>query len=83
MWVGSMRDRRRVDEGYIGEGSMCARCGVDIGSIMSKQEWRESENLCFVCFFLKERASLPSSSLLCTICAPRTSEPELVQFVGQ
>ena len=57
---------------------MCARCEVDIGSKMSKTERRESEN-----FFFKERASLPSSSLLCTICAPRTSEPELVQFVGQ
>ena len=75
-----MRDRCRVHEGWIGEGSMCARCGVDKGSKMSKKERRESKN-CF--FFFKERASLPSSSLLCTICAPRTSEPELVQFVGQ
>jgi len=58
---------------------MCARCGVDIGSKMSNKGRRESENL----FFFKERASLPSSSFLCTICAPRTSEPELVQFVGQ
>lgn len=24
MWVGSMRDRCRLDEGEIGEGSMCA-----------------------------------------------------------
>ena len=50
MWDGSMRDRCRVDEGWIGEGSMCAGCGVDIGSIMSKKERRESENL----FFLKK-----------------------------
>ena len=80
MWGGSMRDRCRVDEGWIGEGSMCAGCAVDIGSIMSKKERRESENLFF---FFKERASLPYSSILCAICAPRTSEPELVQFVGQ
>ena len=78
MWGGSMRDRCRVHEGWIGEGSMSARCGVDKGSKMSKNERRESK-----IFFFKERASLPSSSLLCTICAPRTSEPELVQFVGQ
>ena len=45
-----MRDRCRVDEGWIGERSMCSRCGVDIGSIMSKTERRESENL----FFLKK-----------------------------
>ena len=72
-----MRDRSRVHDGWIGEGSMCAGCGVDQGSKMSKKERRERD------FFFKERASLPSSSLLCTVCAPRTSEPELVQFVGQ
>ena len=50
MWGGSMRDRCRVHEGWIGEGSMSARCGVDKGSKMSKNERRESK----IFFFLKK-----------------------------
>ena len=41
--------------------------------------WSEREKL----FYLLERDSLPSPSLICTVCMPRMGEPELEEFVGQ
>ena len=41
--------------------------------------WREREKL----FYLLERDSLPSPSLICTVRMPRMGEPELEEFVGQ
>ena len=41
--------------------------------------WSERENM----FYLLERDSLPSPSLICTVCMPRMGEPELEEFVGQ
>ena len=41
--------------------------------------WSEHEKL----FYLLERDSLPSPSLICTVCMPRMGELELEEFVGQ
>ena len=41
--------------------------------------WSERENM----FYLLERDSLPSPSLICTVRMPRMGEPELEEFVGQ
>ena len=41
--------------------------------------WSEREKL----FYLLERDSLPSPSLICTVCMPRMGEPELEECVGQ
>ena len=41
--------------------------------------WREREKL----FYLLERDSLPSRSLICTVRMARMGEPELEEFVGQ
>lgn len=55
------------------------------------QWWRKKNNVekqkreegkWIIVFWVVERASLPSSSLLCSICVPRISEPELYQLLN-
>ena len=41
--------------------------------------WREREKL----FYLLERDSLLSPSLICTVCMPTIREPKLEESVGQ
>ena len=46
------------------------------------REAKREEGKWLIAFLVVERASLPSSSLLCLICMPRISESELYQLLN-
>ena len=53
---------------------------VDKKNNVEKQKREKGKWL--IAFLVVERASLPSSSLLCLICVPRISESELYQLLN-
>ena len=46
------------------------------------EKQKREEGKWLIAFLVVERASLPSSSLLCLICMPRISESELYQLLN-
>ena len=46
------------------------------------EKQKREKGIWLIAFLVVERASLPSSSLLCLICVPRISESELYQLLN-